>query len=718
MLFMHEEVKSAGAADSRPIARTLATGLAITALVAGCGGGKASQDGVSGSGALLRLNEVGNGFGPLLPHRVPQLDSTGAPTGQIIAIRTMEDIVDNVTRSNPILPTPFFEPTATLPNGEPGNHYIYANFTQVIDPESVVNPSPSSPTLSGAVGVTTLNPFSGASLPASGRVFIGGKTLVGPATGNPPQLNLVPWVEEDPANPGFLLALVPEANGFPGVNSFVPNAADLVSDKTIVFVADDDNDLNSFNTFPANVQIRFSASKALLATNGRTLSDPVLASSTVGSDTLAPEVITEPPPTSAPLITPTNGEVDVDPQTAIRVSFTEPVQPYSVGEIAGVNPPSLSSAFQVTFGPPTSITVMPFTALPVSPFDLSTYQIFPGFSFPGQGPEFQTCGTFSRVDINLATDQIEDFAQTPNGVGGFQPNVNSLGTTSFFETGEGPGLVNAPVAPDTIYVARSGASPGISVLDLNGFGQSTGNPVSSQPYPLEGESRFPYDQNVTQNPTIRPLLNPGDCTVNGGSAGVFTLVKDSSLEDLIVRAPLISTVTDIHIGHALDGTLRNAPPPFGCQAGGGNVCALDGLKVIASVQGNQPNTLAPAQVNQFGGISPGYENIISWAPHPNPPTLAFPPQCVSPFIGGNEPTSIDTLTNNLLVSGNPFPIPATNTPPSGLLTLEQNLFFLGPSFGQTQSQNCTQYQMRQQLGHFLYEADARGVRSSCSTRTG
>ena len=90
--------------------------------------------------------------------------------------------------------------------------------------------------------------------------------------------------------------------------------------------------------------------------------------------------------------------------------------------------------------------------------------------------------------------------------------------------------------------------------------------------------------------------------MNGGSAGVFTLVRDSSLEDLIVRAPLISTVTDMHIGHALDGTLRNAPPPFGCQAGGGNVCALDGLKVIASVQGNQPNTLAPAQVNQFGGL--------------------------------------------------------------------------------------------------------------------
>ena len=705
MLFMREELHHAASTDSASIVRTLATGLAVSALVAGCGGGQASKDGVAGSGAQLRLNEVGSGFGQLLPHRVNELDSTGVPTGQVVAIRTMDDIVANVSRSNPILPTTFQEPTTTLPNGQPGNHYLYANFTQVLDPFSVVNPSPSSPTLSGAVSVTTIDPFSGASLPASGRVFVGGKTLVGPATGSPPQLTLQQWVQEDPANPGFLEALVPEANGFPGVNSFIPNAAELISEKTIVFIADTDNDLTTLEILPSGVQIRFTATNALKAANGESLRDQVMASTTVGVDELAPEVITAPPPASGPLITPGNGEIDVDPQTPIRVSFTEPVQPYSVGVIAGVNPPSLSSAFQITFGPQTSITTMPFTCLPVSPFDLSEYNLVPGFAFPGQGPEFLTCGTFSRVDINLATQQIEDFSSVVTGPGTTGPNVNTLGATTFFETGEGPGIVNAPVAPDVIYVARGGASPGLSVLDLNGFGQSTGNPVSSQPYPLAGESRFPYDQNVTQNPTIRPLLNPGECTVNGGSAGVFTLTKDSSLEDLLVRSPLISTVTDMHIGHALDGTLRNAPPPFGCQAGGGNVCALDGLKVIASVQGNQPNTLAPAQVNQFGGLNPGYENIISWAPHPNPPTLSFPPQCVSPFIGGNEPTSIDTLTNNLLVSGNPFPVPATNTPPTGLLTLEQNVFFLGPSFGQTQSQNCTQYQMRQQIGHFLYVCD-------------
>ena len=69
--------------------------------------------------------------------------------------------------------------------------------------------------------------------------------------------------------------------------------------------------------------------------------------------------------------------------------------------------------------------------------------------------------------------------------------------TTFFETGEGPGVVNAPVMPDVIYAGRGGARPGLSVVDLNGYGQSTGNPITTFPSPLEGESRFPFDPNVT-----------------------------------------------------------------------------------------------------------------------------------------------------------------------------------------------------------------------------
>ena len=72
---------------------------------------------------------------------------------------------------------------------------------------------------------------------------------------------------------------------------------------------------------------------------------------------------------------------------------------------------------------------------------------------------------------------------------------------------------------------------------------------------------------------------------------------------------------------------------------------------------------------------------------------------------------MDVATTNLLVTGNPFPIPDQGVPPNGLLTLEQNMFFIGPSVGQTQLAGCSNYQIRQQLGHYLYIADRPRTRS-------
>jgi hypothetical protein len=685
-------------------------------LMTACGGfdsSKNSVSGVSGSGAVLRLNEVSTGFGQILPHTVRR-----PGTNELISIRSLADIAENVMRGNGIEPTPTFPTEAVEPDFTPGNHYIYANFTQVIDPLDVLNPSPTSSGLSGPVSVTTINSASGSSLSADGRAFVGGKTLVRPASGG--QLELQQWVTYDQDRRMIVPAegFEDEAQGFPTLGRVVANAATLVSDNTILFVADADDDLTSFETFPQGVTLRFRVTTALRAANGENLTDQVLAATTVGTDNLTPELLRTPPPAERPLITPGNGDINVDPETTIRFEFTEPVQPFSVGEVVGQGPPLLSSAIELRFGPDTGPTSVPVNVEPISPFDLSTYIVTPGFQFPGQGPEFLTCGTFSTVSVAMRTNQIEDLtrADDPNNPGQFVANVNTRSADTFFETGEGPGVVNAPVAPDVIYVGRSGANSGVSVLDLCGFGQSTGNPISSMPFPLDGETRFPYDPNVTQNPSIRPILTAGECTLDGGSAGVFTLTLDSSFQELLATAPLLSSATDIHFGHALDGTFRNSPPPFGCQAGGGNVCALDGIKIISTIQGNQPNTVAPAQDLQFGGgINPGYENVISWAPHPNPPGLSFPPECVSPFLAGSEPTSVDGITNpttgivtpiqNLLVTGNPFPIPATSTPPTGLLTLEQNQFFLGPSFGQVDPLLCTAYQIRQQIGHFLYVAD-------------
>jgi YVTN family beta-propeller protein len=297
-------------------------------------------------------------------------------------------------------------------------------------------------------------------------------------------------------------------------------------------------------------------------------------------------------------------------------------------------------------------------------------------------------------------------------------NTNLIGADTNFTTGEGPGVVNAPVAPDVIYVGRAGAVPGLSVVDLNGFGQGTGNPTFNPLHPAEGNTNFPNNPNVRlQGAQVRPPLEPGHCTINAGSAGVFTLTRDSSLNDLLVRAPLITSIGDTMIGHGLDSTFNNGPSPFGCQSGGGNLCASDAKKIInPTINGNSMIPTGLGQVN--GVISAGAENLVCWAPHPNPPSLFYPPLCVSPFIGGQEPTSIDTTLNvntglpggpgltNLLGPGDPFgdPLAVPPIPPTGLLAPEQNQYFEGPSLPNA-IQLCQPYMMRQQIGHYLYVID-------------
>ena len=57
------------------------------------------------------------------------------------------------------------------------------------------------------------------------------------------------------------------------------------------------------------------------------------------------------------------------------------------------------------------------------------------------------------------------------------------------------------------------------------------------------------------------------------------------------------------------------------------------------------------------------------------------------FLLGQEPTSIESALQpvaNLLVPGDPFGNPAQGIPPSGLLTPEQNAFFISPSQGEPQ----------------------------------
>ena len=681
----------------------------LAAAVASCSGGGGSSQSVP----AMDLDVVSNGFGELLPYKVLRLDDAGNPTEQIISIRSEAALLANVAPNNPVRAVPSYGEGAVLPGGAPGNHFIYARFSDDIDLASVLSAAPSSQAsggLTGAITVIAINPLTQSAVPVPGRAFINGRTYAGLAVGESPQLQLQEWVRlED----GVLVVNtgvdnngngVPDGLGFPGTQTPFVGASELLGENAFVFVVDTDGDLTTHETFPANRQIRMQITTAVKAVSGKSLIRQAVATTTVGIDVLPPEAAFEPAPANFPRITPSAGSTNVDPLTDIIVEFTEAIQPLSVGDLPSNKPPVLSPSIAVKFGPSTSVVNMPFTVMPISVFDFTTYRLTPVFNFPGSGPNIASCGTFNRVDVDIIAGQFLDL------VG----NTNSLGGTSFFETGEGPGIVNVPVAPDTIYVARSVPEQGVSVIDLNGFGASTGNPTFDPTFQTmtEGNSNYVNNPNLRlQGSLLRPALLTPTCTFDGGSAGVFTLTRDSGLNDLIVRAPIVLQPADMMLGQALDTVFSNAPAPFGCQAGGGNLCALDGLKFIQIIVGG-PNTVTPPILNNpIENTSIGGNNMISWGPHPNPPPLQFPPLCISPFLGGKEPTSVDTTgivgLQNLLVPGDPFgsPTAAIPIPPSGLLTPEQNSWFQGPSLPVLNIAACTQYMYRQQVGQFLYVID-------------
>ncbi len=667
---------------------------------------------------------VSNGFGQLLPHQVFELDSNGLPTDNVISIRTDEDILNNVTPSNLVLTTPSFSDAALLPSGAAGNQFLWARFTNPINIDSVLTGLPGAVTnngLSGTITIISIDPGTGVTTTLKGRAFVGGKTYAGVATGSPPVLPLQTWVELD--ENGASVAVTQEDGstpglGFPGTEGVFAGQQDLLAPDSFVFVIDQDDDLSTHEAFPSGVSIRMRITSSVENTSGRKTARSAVATATVGADTIRPEVRISLPPASDPFISPGGGQSGVDPLTSVRVEFSEPMQPTSVGDLPNGGAPSLSSSIFIEFGPSTARVRVPFHAMPVSVYDLSTYDLTPAFNFPGEGPDILQCGVFNRVDVTVNSALLSDLAG----------NVNALPASTFFDTGAGPGLVNAPVAPDAIYVGAAGAKPGLSVIDLNGFGQGTGNPTYDEAQLIfeEGWSNFPNNPNVKlQGSLLVPPLAVGSCTVDGGSSGVFTLTRDSSLNDLLVRSPVILKSDDMMLGHALDTTFNNAPAPFGCQSGGGNLCALDGRKQYQVMRGG-PNTLIPAVPllvnNGVLATQLGSENSISFAPHPNPPPLLFPPLCISPYIGGQEPTSIYVSLlpppapppagyinglgmQNLLVPGDAFGDPNNGVPPSGLLSPEQNAFFQGPHAPQEQATACTNYLIRQQIGQFLYLID-------------
>lgn len=658
------------------------------------------------------LEEVNHGFGaPLLPYRVKEADEDGFPTDTTIEIRTLDDLLNNVSATNPVLNVDPWPVDASLPDHSPGSHYIHARFRQSIDVASVLDAaagSIASSHLKGPITVVAINPTTGSTTQIQGRAFIGGKTFGNTPDPNDPGLQLLEqWVG---IVDGKVRALdigggLTPGLGFPGTEQDqpFPGSTELVDSRSFVFVPDADNNLLTHETFPTGVQIRLQMTEGVMSIKGKALEEQAVASATVGQDLVTPEIKVA-GAEQTPVIIPGNGETDVDPNTTITVEFTEPVQIPTIGSLPDGGPPELASSILVQFGPSTAVTTVPYSVLPRSVFDFTGMILKPIYAFPGAGPEFENCGAFNDVTVRVNTAQFKDL----------QGNSNVGAPATFFSTGVGPGLVNAPVTPDVIYTSRILDDTSVSVIDLNGFGAATGNPTYDATCPIKkGNTNYPNNPNVRlQGGSMIPPLQAGSCPFNGGSSGPLSLTVDSALDTRLVRAPLIESVSDMMLGHSLDNVFNNGDP-FGCQSGGGNLCAATGLKFVQLAQGGA-STLQPSGATTtvvktvFGG-----ENLVSWAPHPNPPPLIFPPLCLSPAIGGQEPSSIDLIppppaipTINLLVPGpNPLGSPDACVPPQNLLTPEQNAFFVGPSKPSTDIANCTQYAYRQQIGQFLYIAD-------------
>ncbi|MCA8981101.1 MAG: hypothetical protein H6831_13185 [Planctomycetes bacterium] len=672
--------------------------------IASCGGGGSSTSGSgSSAGNNLNLVSVSNGFGELLPFRSLRMVD-GAPTTEVVALRSMDDILANVTAANPILPPVRFESSAIVPGGNSGNHYFVARFDRALSLDSILSDLPSDDGMRGTISVVALDPATGNAVQVAGRAFINGKTYAGTPTGTPQRVPLQQWVARDAGATVVNTSIdndldgIPDGQGFPGTDGEFGGASSLLGENVFVFVADSDGKLSTHETFPAGRELRLVISTEVYAASGQQLAQQAKACSTVGPDVVTPEASFSPPPQALlrafPRTVDQSGKAD--PETEIEIQFTEPVQPWTFGSLPSRTIPTPSAAFSVQFGPQAARTEVPCTVRPISPFDLTTFIMTPSFTFPGEGPEFSECGVFNQVDLTIFGNQFLDLSSNQN---------TRAGATTFF-VGEGPGIVNAPVTPDAIFIGRGGSEPGISVIDMNGFGGGTGNPAFDTFNPIiEGNSNYPNNPNVRfQGGALSPPLAPGSCTINGGSAGVFTLTKDSSLNDKIARSPILQNTSDMMLGWSLDTTYNNGPSPFGCQGGGGNLCANTGLKQVAiTIDGSAIN---PATGGVAGGnqvLIDGGPNLVSWSPHPNPPPLAFPPLCVSPYLGGQEPTAVDAGAQNLLVGGDAFGNPETGTPPSGLISSQGVTFFQGPSRAGTTP--CATYGLRQQVGHFLYVVD-------------
>ncbi|MBK8975751.1 MAG: hypothetical protein IPM29_07480 [Planctomycetes bacterium] len=625
-----------------------ALALALLALTTGCSGGS-SRDPANRGPFLLR--QITTGQGQIYPYRVRELDGDGRPSNRIINIESEATLRQHVNASNGVLPVATFPSDLSLPEGGQGNNYLLFKFSNNLDLDSILSDSiaaaNTSSGLTTALNLLAYDPEEESTRVLRGRGFVGGATYVN--RGGVMELVQAVTVEN-----GQVAIQDPIADGFP--RGFVDDV-ELVAPNVFVFVADSDGDLStleSFDPLGENLLIQVRVTNAIRNTNGRVLQQEVCTATTVGADPNPGNVIGWSGFRTLE-ITPGNAQSNIDPLTDIFVHFNKPVQPPDVGTyLSGTNlTPALGGiALAVTVGA-SSYTII-YYADPVSYSDLCNYRITPAYSLPGE----------EQITVQVQASSIRTIKDN---------SLLGIDVATSFRTGNGPGIVNAPVSPDAIYVGIGGSQPGVAVIDLNGYGQTTNgldpDPITGRPTKDPLDTYFArFNPNIGQ-PGLTPPLFPGSTTLDGGSNGPLTLVQDTRGNTTLLRAPTISQVADIQVGPPLDLVYNNS-----------NI----NVNVNGANQTN-PGTGLPA---------PG--NCVAVSPHPNPPRLVYPPPNPSRAIFAEEPTDTRSGTSLLQPGTRPDfrprafagftgPAPAPPSPPPP------------PVYAP--------YQSRQQLGHFLYVLD-------------
>lgn len=621
----------------------------------GCSGGAKGDPDNRGD---FLVTSISTGSGSVYPYRIRTTDSFGNPTSTVVNIESDSTLKQFVSGNNGILPVATLPVDAVLPDGDPGNHFLHFSFSHKLDVDSILSnllADQSNSGLTGSLNVLAYDPSTETTVALTGRGFVNGFTYFNEG-GN---LVKVRAVEADGNTVNILDS---RASGFPAY----AGSADLVSKKSFTFIADTNGDLTApFETFPSDRLLRLIVTNAVRDTEGGILEQEVGVATTVGPDSEPPQVLGYTKP--APEISPGNGQSGIDPTGSILVKFNKPVQPGEVGSFfdpSVFTPPTGGVSLQVTSSAATFPVI--YYADPVSYGDLMNYIIRPAYNLPGQ----------SQVDITVQTTSINSL----NG------DLIGQSVSTSYTTGAGPGLVNAPVAPEVVYFGIGGSEPGVSVFDLNGYGQGTGDITNT---------RWPLSPNIGV-PGIVPSMAPGSSNLDAGGAGVLTLTQDTNGNTRLLRDPIVSEITDIHIGAPLD--------------------------LIYNNENINRNASRSNQVNEaLGLVQSG--NTIGQPPIPNPPRLIFPPPNPNRAIFGEEPAVKSSL--------GPAGALVTGGPGATCLAVGLNLLGVGNPFSSVQNElgiygtsfmgvfvgpqpppaspppppPFCPFTSRQQVGHFLYVLD-------------